>query len=165
MRNPTPNHVLISDRGMIFREPADNVRLMFDIGGVTFSHLEWSKFAWPGGYEIHYYAKDGGVLCVDCANKEVMRTIDPDDEQFYIVGADLHQEGPPIQCDHCSRAIESDYGDPEVEAVEGELKSLGFSKNAHGLWGIFTLVGGHFERHAFEDPVEALEWYRERNPK
>lgn len=110
MCNPSPEHVLISDRGLIFHEPADNVRLMFDIGGMTFCHLEWPKFAWPGGHEIHYYAKDMGILCADCANAEIMRTIDPDDAQFYIVGSDINYEDDRVYCDHCNRQIEPAYG-------------------------------------------------------
>lgn len=97
-------------------EPTDRAReLLEQFPGMAFSHLEWPAYGWPGGYELHYYAKDGGVLCHNCANDEIMRTIDPDDEQFYIVGGDVYWEGPAPQCDHCGREIESAYGDPWAE--------------------------------------------------
>lgn len=82
----------------------------------TFSHLEWECYAWPGGYEIFYFVKDGGVLCHNCANEELIRTIDPDDEQFYIVEADVNWEGPSMYCDHCNREIEPIY--EEYQGVE-----------------------------------------------
>lgn len=110
MRDPSPEHVLISEFGTNFYEPADNVRSMYGLGGFTFSHLEWPKWAWPGGYEIHYYAADGGVLCADCANKELMRTIDPDDHQFCIGLADInYEDNHHLYCDHCNRKIEPAY--------------------------------------------------------
>ena len=34
------------------------------------------------------------------------------DEQWLIIGSDIHYEGAPIQCAHCYAAIESAYGDP-----------------------------------------------------
>lgn len=78
--------------------------------------LRWPSYAWPGGYETHYYTKDCGILCHQCANKEMDRTLDQDDDQFCIVAGDVHWEGPPMQCDHCYREIESCYGDPEEQS-------------------------------------------------
>lgn len=109
---PEPRHVLLQPtaRGSIpWYEPTDNAReLLEQCPDFTFSHLEWPSYAWPGGYQIHYYAKDCGVLCHNCANDNLMRTIDPDDDQFYIVEADVHWEGAPLICDHCGREIESE---------------------------------------------------------
>ena len=60
-------------------EPSDNARNVLDqFPDFTFSHLEYEAYAWPGGYEISYLVKDGGVLCHQCANAELMRTLDPD---------------------------------------------------------------------------------------
>lgn len=110
MRDISPKHVLIDTQYNIsFHKPADEVRSMYDLGGMTFSHLEWPKFAFPGGYEIHYYANDGGILCADCANKEIMRTIDPSDSQFYIVDAVINYEDHDLFCDHCMSKIDPAY--------------------------------------------------------
>ena len=78
---------------------------------ITFSHLEYQSYAWPGGYEISYIAKDGGALCHQCANRELERTLDPDDDQFYIVDEFINWEDSDIYCDHCNRRIESAYGE------------------------------------------------------
>lgn len=117
---PCPNHVLLQpvkfDEPIRWYETGNRARELLDqFPDFTFSHLFWDTYAWPGGYEIHYLAKDGGVLCHNCANEELMRTIDPDDEQFYIVDGDVHWEGAPLMCDHCGREIESEYGDPDAE--------------------------------------------------
>ena len=117
--NVQPRHVLQYGAPIpqsVTTECAESARFCFTTWpDVTFSHLEWGSHAWPGGYQIHYVTKDGGVLCHNCANDNLMRTIDPDDEQFYIVDGDVHWEGAPLMCDHCGREIESEYGDPDAE--------------------------------------------------
>ena len=78
----------------------------------------YQAYAWPGGYPIAYYCADGGVLCPNCANRmngSIAQTDDKDDKQWYLIGADIHWEGPPIQCDHCNGDIESAYGDPDTD--------------------------------------------------
>ena len=111
-----PKHVLVGDCGKYYESANSAHSFMLLMPQVQFSHLEWLSYAWPGGYQIHYVTKDCGVLCHNCANDEIMRTIDPDDEQFYIVkDGGVHWEGPPIYCDHCGREIESEYGDPDAE--------------------------------------------------
>lgn len=107
----SPEHVLRDVRySTHFYKCSSEVRIMYDLGDMEFVRLEWPKYAWPGGYEIHYIAPDGGVLCADCANEEIMRTIDPDDEQFHVVAQDIHYEGEDIYCDHCGRPIPPAYG-------------------------------------------------------
>ena len=122
MRPTSPNHVLIQP--VKFGEPlkwyeqpqrAKEVTAQFP--DFTFSHLEWQSYAWPGGYEIHYITKDGGVLCHQCANKELERTIDPDDDQFYIVENDINWEWEE-SCDHCGRIIKAEYGDDDENPIE-----------------------------------------------
>ena len=77
------------------------------------------SFAWPGGYPIFYICADNGILCPKCANKEngslaFEGTEDcPDDEQWLLVGCDVHYEGDPLSCDHCNTQIESAYGPVE----------------------------------------------------
>ena len=108
-----PNHVLLQPsvgQPIKWYEPGDRARDILDqFQDFTFSHLEWPSYAFPGGYEIHFITEDGGVLCHDCANKEMERTIDKDDPQFYIVEADVNWESQ-VYCDHCNRLIEPAYG-------------------------------------------------------
>jgi len=83
---------------------------------------EYPKWAWPGGYTIYYLTEDGGVLCPDCANGEngSLASETSDDPQWKLVASDLHQEGPPLICDHCGFEMESDYGDPDAEETARE---------------------------------------------
>jgi hypothetical protein len=72
---------------------------------------ELHKYAWPGGYPIIYYSKDGGTLCPVCAQK-----IDDDEDDYdYIDQFYIYYEGPPEICDECSAEIESAYGDPNED--------------------------------------------------
>lgn len=115
---PCPTHVLVGDYGK-YHENANSARGLLQLmPQVQFSHLEWETYAWPGGYEIYYIVHDGGVLCHNCANDELMRTIDPDFHDWYIVASDVLWEGPSIYCDHCNREIQSTYGDPDAEDSE-----------------------------------------------
>jgi hypothetical protein len=74
-------------------------------------------YAWPGGYPIVYFAGDGGVICPTCANtRDYFIAPTPHaDQQWLLVAADIHWEGPPLQCDGCNADIESAYGEPESE--------------------------------------------------
>ena len=117
-----PRHVLLQPsigEPIKWYENGQRARELLDqFPDFTFSHLEWETYAWPGYYEICYIVHDGGVLCHNCANDELMRTIDQDDERFYIVEADVNWECPSIYCDHCNREIESAYGDSNAENSE-----------------------------------------------
>jgi hypothetical protein len=77
--------------------------------------------SWPGCYPVVYYTTDGEMLCPKCANRDngsLARTCDgPDDaprDGWKIVAADVYWEGPTETCVHCSRDIESAYGDPDA---------------------------------------------------
>ena len=65
-------------------------------------------FAWPGGYPIIYFTRDGLTICPDCANSV------SDDSQAPVSG-DVYWEGPTIECDDCGNDIESAYGDPDLD--------------------------------------------------
>ncbi len=80
-------------------------------------------FAWPGGYPIVYLFTDGGIICPDCANENIVE-IDSANRAgrpfnshggWAITGFDLHMDGDPELCDHCHKEIESAYG--PVESV------------------------------------------------
>lgn len=109
------NHVLFQPSmgsPIPWYEPADRARYLLEqFPDFTFSHLEWQSYAWPGGYEIVYVVQDGGILCHQCANKELMRTLDPDDTQFHIVEEFINYEDTDLFCDHCNRPINPEYGE------------------------------------------------------
>ena len=76
-------------------------------------------YAWPGGYPIVYVMNDGEVLCPQCANdpsNPVHETGEADG--WRIEGYEIFWEGPPEQCAHCYREIDSAYGDPDEEGRE-----------------------------------------------
>lgn len=86
--------------------PSENIKKVMEDG-------KYPAYAWPGGYPLFYLCKDGGVLCPDCANKEIELTDDPDDPQWYIVAYDVNYEDENMYCDHCNKHVVSAYGDDE----------------------------------------------------
>lgn len=60
-------------------------------------------YAFPGGYPIYYLDPHGEVACADCASKE----------SVHWNYSGIYWEGPAIECDGCSKLIESAYGDTE----------------------------------------------------
>jgi len=73
---------------------------------------EWRKYTDLGGYPMFYVTKDNGVLCPDCANKNLKLTLG-DDPQWQIADADINYEDHSLYCDNCSGMIEAAYGEPE----------------------------------------------------
>jgi len=110
-------HVLLqpsSPEPITWYEPSDNARNVLDqFPDFTFSHLEYKSHTWISGYEISYVTKDGGVLCHQCANANLLRTLDPDDDQFHVVDEFINYENSNLYCDHCNRRIEPAYGEEE----------------------------------------------------
>lgn len=75
--------------------------------------------AWPGGYPKVLFMADGEYLCSKCA-KENYRLISAATraglrDGWKAAGCDIHWEGEPLQCAHCSTLIESAYGVPESD--------------------------------------------------
>ena len=114
MTTPTPEHVLTSEHGDLFYETRDSAEDLLKYGCV-FSHLEWPTWAWPGGYPIVYYTRDGGCLCPSCANENLNLTLDKDYDQWCIVAQEINYEDNDLRCDNCYAEIESAYGDDEEE--------------------------------------------------
>lgn len=106
----TPTAIIISPNGTTFRE-TDCREWLDQFPDMVFSHLEWESSTELGGYPLFYITADNGVLCSDCANKEMVRTLDPDDDQFHIVGCDINYEDDCLYCDHCEQQINSAYGE------------------------------------------------------
>lgn len=79
-------------------------------------------YAWPGGYPLFYVTNDSGVLCQDCANMALKEGLinDEYDPQWYIISYDINYEDTSLYCDHCSKTIESAYGDDEDDQSEDD---------------------------------------------
>jgi len=92
------------------------------------NRTDLDAYAWPGGYQITYVARDGfrdaegalgfnpsdkteAVCCAKCA-KDVDRWPD-----LIITGSFVHWEGPDEYCEFCSAFIQSEYGDPDMEGT------------------------------------------------
>ena len=74
------------------------------------------SYAWPGGYPILYYDRDGFSLCATCA--ENLLNDKEADADLKPTGADVFYEGAPELCAQCNKVIESAYGDSYAEAEE-----------------------------------------------
>ena len=114
MATPTPKHVLRDEHGGLFYETRDSAEDMIK-HGCTFSHLEWPSWAWPGGYPIAYYTRDGGFLCPKCANENLNLTLDKDYDQWCIEAQEINYEDNDLQCDNCYANIPAAYGDDDEE--------------------------------------------------
>lgn len=74
-----------------------------------------NKYVWPGGYPMAIVCNDGGVLCCDCAKKEYRQiahdTVKGWKTGWDVIGAEINYEDSDLYCDHCSKQIESAYGE------------------------------------------------------
>lgn len=70
-----------------------------------------------GGYPIVAITQDVGILCPSCVRQNRGLILDHmmrhDDKAWRIVWVEVHWEGPPLECDHCGKLIESAYGTPD----------------------------------------------------
>lgn len=85
--------------------------------------LRNGAYAWPGGYPLFFVCDDGGALCFACAHKEAREIIGAhlevkkcpsarrNNSQWLAVAVDVNWEDSNLYCDHCSKPIESAYGD------------------------------------------------------
>jgi len=76
---------------------------------------ELPSYAWPGMYPLFYITADCAALCPVCANMAVENGLanDPADTQWYIIEYETNWEDEHFYCEHCSKRIESAYGDDE----------------------------------------------------
>ena len=84
--------------------------------GMKLNRMEWPTYAWPGGYPLYYLTKDCGVLCPKCANDHLARTLDPDDDQFFVVAQEVNWEDQDMHCDHCGAHIKPAYGGDDADS-------------------------------------------------
>ena len=75
----------------------------------TLKAPELPAWAWPGGYTLIYYTRDGSEFCADCATKIMA---DPDDTDR-PTECGTYDEGPAVFCAGCNREMESSYGAPD----------------------------------------------------
>ena len=73
-------------------------------------------YAWPGGYPLYAVAQDGEALCFDCLRTEyrqILWAVKNEDKHsgWRIIGIDTNWEDPSLRCTHCSKLIESAYGE------------------------------------------------------
>lgn len=83
--------------------------------------LRNGAYAWPGGYPLFLLTDDGATLHFACARKEARNVMDSIQRKasdgWRVVACDVNWEDSDLCCDHCSKRIESAYGDDEGEAV------------------------------------------------
>jgi len=74
-------------------------------------------YTWPGGYPIYNITDDGEYLCPECVLSEWYQiapsTRNNVSDGWNIVGQDINYEDNDAYCCHCSKKIESAYGDDE----------------------------------------------------
>lgn len=79
-------------------------------------------YAWPGLYPLYAIAYDGEPLCKCCAKSEypliLAATKDNDESGWHVIGVDVNWEDEQLYCAHCSKPIESAYGDTTNEVDE-----------------------------------------------
>lgn len=72
-------------------------------------------YAWPGGYPLYFITSDCAALCHDCARKHGRAVIDSirtrANDGWRVVAQDVNWEDSALYCDHCSKPIESAYGE------------------------------------------------------
>ena len=85
-----------------------------EIGNVRHAiRREYPTYAWPGGYPLYYITRDNGVLCPDCANRNLKLTLDRIDPQWSIEAVEINYEDDFLICDNCSTIIKPAYGTDE----------------------------------------------------
>lgn len=84
-----------------------------------------NKYAWPGGYPLFLITSDGAALCVECGRKEFRLIADAwarcDGNGWFVQAADVNWEDGDLYCDHCSKQIESAYGEDEDEFEDTKI--------------------------------------------
>jgi hypothetical protein len=77
--------------------------------------LRHGPHAFPGGYPLYLICSDGAALCFSCGRKELRNILeairDKDRSGWRVVACDINYEDTDLYCDHCSKPIESAYGE------------------------------------------------------
>lgn len=88
------------------------------------------------GYPIFWITDDCAALCHECVCKEIKLIHDArpkkdsrgqlqpsDDKQWNVVGYQADWEDGSLYCAHCSKQIESAYGEPEPSTITEGVNS------------------------------------------
>jgi hypothetical protein len=74
-----------------------------------------NPYAWPGGYPTYIILYDGEYLCHECARENYKALSNAlrhrIDDGWRPVAHEVYWKGPPEQCVHCNKSLESAYGD------------------------------------------------------
>lgn len=77
------------------------------------------QYTFPGCYPLYFITQDSAALCFKCAEKG-FRQVAWDFQNkastgWRIVACDVNYEDSSLYCDHCSKLIESAYGEKGAE--------------------------------------------------
>lgn len=77
--------------------------------------LARQPYAWPGGYPKFALMHDGVCLCAACVKDNfafiARSTRDNSRDGWTFIGAEINWEDTNMTCEHCSKPIESAYGE------------------------------------------------------
>lgn len=72
-----------------------------------------NHYVFPGGYELHMIADDGGAVCHQCAKANAKQIIADTRcgmaAGWTFVGADVNWEDEDLYCAHCGDYIRAEY--------------------------------------------------------
>ncbi len=73
-----------------------------------------SPYAWPGGFPLYAVTTDGAALCAVCCKQELGNIVTSISQHLHdgwsIEVITVNWEDHDLYCDHCSKPIESAYG-------------------------------------------------------
>jgi len=78
-------------------------------------------FAFPGGYPVAYYTKEGNVLCANCATGEATRELDEDP----VIGSEMVESdigSSATICDGCGHVLDFGWDEGADDPAEGECQ-------------------------------------------
>jgi hypothetical protein len=80
--------------------------------------LRAGENTFPGCYPMFFITSDGAALHFDCVRENLRYVSDSirneQNDGWRVVAVDVNYEDNDLQCDQCSKQIESAYGDEEV---------------------------------------------------
>ena len=81
--------------------------------------LRNGRYAWPGGYPMHFLTSDGATLCFDCVRdnfRNIADSIKNDiSDGWKVVACDINWEDDHCPCDDCGKLLECAYPSNDEE--------------------------------------------------
>lgn len=81
--------------------------------------LRAGRYTSLGSYPVFLYTSDGAALCWECCRKEYRQVStairEKSSDGFRVVGCEINYEDDDLMCDHCSKPIESAYGENHAQ--------------------------------------------------